>query len=112
MLQPLLSQRESESDRHRTKRANVKAGKLQQKMSALMGRPLGDLELRAIFPSFSAQMPGSAFSGVFPTLACALLHLLTQSRPLQKVIVSVVTFFCILATMASIPVYFTSLRKE
>ena len=69
VLQPLLSQRESESDRHRTKRANVKAGKLQQKMSALMGRPLGDQELRAIFPSFSAQMPGSAFSGVFPTLA-------------------------------------------
>ncbi len=62
-LQPLLSQRESEGDRHRSKRANVQAGQLQQKMSALMGRPLGDTELRAIFPSFSASMPGSAFSG-------------------------------------------------
>ena len=64
--QPLLSETLSEGDRHRQKRANVQAGQLQQKMSTLMGRPLGEAELRTIFPSFSAQMPGSAFSGEGP----------------------------------------------
>ena len=66
--QPLLSERLSEADRHRQKRANVQAGQLQQKMSALMGRPLGEAELRTIFPSFSTQMPGSAFSGALASL--------------------------------------------
>ena len=66
--QPLLSERLSEADRHRQKRANVQAGQLQQKMSALMGRPLGEAELRTIFPSFSAQLPGSAFSGAVVSL--------------------------------------------
>ncbi len=64
MLQPLLSEAESEGDRHRTKRSNVQAGQLQQKVSALMGRPLGEQEMRLIFPSSSAQMPGPAFSGI------------------------------------------------
>ena len=67
MLQPLRSQRESEGDRHRSKRANVQAGQLQQKLSVLMGRPVGDQELRLMLPSFSAQMPDSAFSGALPT---------------------------------------------
>lgn len=78
-MQRRLSEKVSESDRHRQKRANVQAGQLQQKVSALMGRPLNEAELRTIFPSFSAQMPGSggalpgsAFSGQRP--AYAYLH--------------------------------------
>ena len=82
--QPLLSETLSEGDRHRQKRANVQAGQLQQKMSTLMGRPLGEAELRTIFPSFSAQMPGSAFSGEDPSgsrVVCTIFPCFSAQMP-------------------------------
>jgi hypothetical protein len=60
-----LSHQSSEMDGHRRKRPAVNPAELQQALSTLVGRPLGDAEMSKIFPSFPEGIDFS-FSGALP----------------------------------------------